>query len=54
MIELDSYYSLQPILLFVNMGISITKICLDTFVLAKSNMDRRKYKIYYKIQIIKW
>jgi hypothetical protein len=36
-------YSLRSILLFTNMDVSTTKMCLDTFVLAKSNMGRREY-----------
>jgi hypothetical protein len=39
------YYSLRPILLFANTDISTTKICLDTFTLAKSIMSRREYLI---------
>jgi hypothetical protein len=42
---LDSNYSLRPILLFANMDISSSKICLDTSILVKSNMGRREYKI---------
>jgi hypothetical protein len=34
-------YSLQPILLFTNTDVSITKICLDKSKLAKSIIDRR-------------
>jgi hypothetical protein len=33
------YYSLQPILLFTNMDVSTTKMCLDTSILAKSYKD---------------
>jgi hypothetical protein len=44
-LQAENYYSLRPILLFANTDISITKICLDTSVLAKSIMGRRKYKI---------
>jgi hypothetical protein len=36
-------YSLRPILLFANTDVSTTKMCLDTYILAKSNMDRREY-----------
>jgi hypothetical protein len=36
-------YSLLPILLFTNMDVSITKMCLDTSILAKSNMSQREY-----------
>jgi hypothetical protein len=36
-------YSLRPILLFADTDVSTTKICLDTSVLAKSNMGRREY-----------
>jgi hypothetical protein len=35
-------YSLRLILLFANTDVSTIKICLDTFVLAKSIMDRRE------------
>jgi hypothetical protein len=42
-IVLDMYYSLRPILLFTNMDVSTTKMCLDTFILAKSNMGRKEY-----------
>jgi hypothetical protein len=35
-------YSLRPILLFTNMNVFITKMCLDTSVLAKSIMDQRE------------
>jgi hypothetical protein len=38
-------YSLRPILLFANTDVSTTKMCLDTSVLAKSNMGRREYYI---------
>jgi hypothetical protein len=38
--------TVQPILLFKNIDVSIIKIYLDTFVLAKSNMGRREYVIY--------
>jgi hypothetical protein len=41
--EVNDNYSLRPILLFVNMNVSTTKMCLDTSVLAKSNMGRREY-----------
>jgi hypothetical protein len=37
-------YSLRPILLFANMDVPTTKMCLDTSVLAKSITGRRKYK----------
>jgi hypothetical protein len=36
-------YSLRLILLFVNTDVSNTKIYLDTFILAKSNISQRKY-----------
>jgi hypothetical protein len=36
-------YSLRSILLFVNMDICTTKMCLDTSTLAKSIMGRREY-----------
>jgi hypothetical protein len=36
-------YSLRPILLFANMDVSTTKMCLDTSIWAKSIMDRREY-----------
>jgi hypothetical protein len=39
-------YSLQPILFFGNTGASMIKIYLDTSILVKSNMDRRKYFIF--------
>jgi hypothetical protein len=35
-------YSLRPILLFTNADVSITKMCLDTSILAKSIMGRRE------------
>jgi hypothetical protein len=44
--SVDLYYSLRPILLFANTDVSITKMCLDTSILAKSIMDRREYVIY--------
>jgi hypothetical protein len=37
-------YSLRPILLFVNIDVSTTKICLDISTLRKSIMSRRKYR----------
>jgi hypothetical protein len=37
------YYSLRPILLFANMDVSTTKMCLDTSTLAKGIMGRREY-----------
>jgi hypothetical protein len=42
------YYSLGSILLFANTNISTTKICLDTSILAKSNMGRREYINHFK------
>jgi hypothetical protein len=36
-------YSLRSILLFANTDVSITKMCLDTSLLAKSIMSRREY-----------
>jgi hypothetical protein len=33
-------YSLRPILFFANTNVSITKMCLDTSILAKSIMDQ--------------
>jgi hypothetical protein len=36
-------YTLRPILLFTYTDVSITKMCLDTSVLTKSNMCRREY-----------
>jgi hypothetical protein len=36
-------YSLRPILLFANMDVSSTKMCLDTSILVKSIMGRREY-----------
>jgi hypothetical protein len=38
------FYSLRPILLFTNIDIFITKMYLDTSILAKSNMSRTKYQ----------
>jgi hypothetical protein len=35
-------YSLRPILLFANTDASIIKICLDTSILTKSNINRRE------------
>jgi hypothetical protein len=35
-------YSLQPILLVVSMDVSNIKICLDTSILATSNMAQRE------------
>jgi hypothetical protein len=42
LIYAETLYSLRPILLFANTDVSITKMCLDTSILAKSNMDRRE------------
>jgi hypothetical protein len=39
-------YSLRPILLFFNMDVFITKMCLDTSTLVKSIMSRREYIDY--------
>jgi hypothetical protein len=36
-------YSLRPILLFASMDVSSTKMYLDTFILAKSNIGWREY-----------
>jgi hypothetical protein len=43
MAMLQKNYSLRPILLFANTDVFITKICLDTTILAKSIMGRREY-----------
>jgi hypothetical protein len=43
-------YSLRSILLFDNMDVSTTKMCLDTYILAKSNMGRREYMSAYQIK----
>jgi hypothetical protein len=40
--NVNFFTPLPPIILFANIDVSITKICLDTSVLAKSNMDRRE------------
>jgi hypothetical protein len=40
-------YSLQPILLFANMDVSITKMCLDTSILTKIIIGQREY-IHYQ------
>jgi hypothetical protein len=40
-IYIKKNYSLRPILLSANTNVSITKICLDRSIVAKSNMDRR-------------
>jgi hypothetical protein len=40
--ESRQIYSLRSIILFANTDVSITKMCLDTTVLAKSNMGRRE------------
>jgi hypothetical protein len=45
-------YSLWPILLFANTDVSITKMCLDTSILAKSIMGRREYKIF--LWLVDW
>jgi hypothetical protein len=37
------HYSLRSILLFANTDVSTTKMCPDTFTLAKSIMGRREY-----------
>jgi hypothetical protein len=34
-------YSLQPILLFASTDVSSLKMCLDTSIVAKSNMGQR-------------
>jgi hypothetical protein len=44
LVKEKSSYSLQPILLFANTDISITKMCLDTSILAKNIMGQREYK----------
>jgi hypothetical protein len=36
-------YFLRPIILFANMDVSRHILVIDTFILAKSNMDRREY-----------
>jgi hypothetical protein len=36
-------YSLRSIILFANMDVSTTKMCLDTSMLTKSIMSRREY-----------
>jgi hypothetical protein len=35
-------YSLRPILLFVNIDVFKHILVIDTFILEKSNMDRRE------------
>jgi hypothetical protein len=47
-------YSLWPILLFSNMDISTTKMCLDTSTLAKSIMGRRVFILvsYFVILVV--
>jgi hypothetical protein len=47
-------YSLRPILLFSKTDVSITKICLDTSILAKSIMGRREYFILMKRCFNSW
>jgi hypothetical protein len=42
-INSETIYSLRPILLFAKMDVSITKICLDTSILVKSNVGPREY-----------
>jgi hypothetical protein len=41
--EEEKLYSLRPIILFVNVDVSTTKMCLDTSILAKSIVGRREY-----------
>jgi hypothetical protein len=41
-ILLHMFYSLRSIILFININISTTKICLDTSILMKSIMSRRE------------
>jgi general stress protein CsbA len=36
------FYSLRPVILFANVDISRYILVVDTSVLAKSNMDKRK------------
>jgi hypothetical protein len=45
--ECENAYSLWPILLFANTDVSITKMCLDTSILAKSIMGWRKYFFFF-------
>jgi hypothetical protein len=45
-------YSLRPILLFVNMNVFTTKMCLNTSILAKSIIGRREYNIFYSYNMI--
>jgi hypothetical protein len=47
-----NYYSLSPIILFNNIDVSKYILVIDTSVLAKSNMGRRKYHIYYGTKIL--
>jgi hypothetical protein len=37
------FYSLRPIILFVNMNVSRLILVVDTFILTKSNMGEREY-----------
>jgi hypothetical protein len=46
---MELYYSLRPILLFTYTDVSITKMCLDTSILAKSIMGRREYLIIQQV-----
>jgi hypothetical protein len=41
---MQDFYSLQPILPFVNTDLSSTKMCLDTSIFMKGNMGRRSTK----------
>jgi hypothetical protein len=38
------YYSLRPIILFVNTDVSRHILMIDTSISVKSNMSRREYK----------
>jgi hypothetical protein len=41
MYKIENSYSLGPILPFINMDVSNTKICPDIFVFVKGNMSQR-------------
>jgi hypothetical protein len=47
----DCGYSLQPILLFINMDVFIIKIYLNTSIFTKSNMGRREYMFSFFLNL---
>jgi hypothetical protein len=46
------FYSLRPIILFINIDVSRHILVVDISVLAKSNMNRREYIVGLHLAIL--